>query len=99
MSDAAEVFISPSEALFYSCTKVQLFRIAEHFKIVIEDKRVKEGIIRETLRTKIREQSILVEMAAVAGQVKPPVSTFTFEQQERLLSLELEQGRLKRNRA
>lgn len=96
MSTLVEDFISsPSEALLDSCAKDQLLKIADHYGIEIGDKRVKDSTIRETLKTKLIEQSILFEMPATAGQVKPRVGSLTFEQQERLLLLQLEQERLK----
>lgn len=98
MSNLVEDFIiSPSRALLESFTKDQLFNIADHYKIELEDKRLKESTIRETIRTKLIEQAILIEMSdtATASQIKPPVDMLTFEQQERLLLLQLEQERVK----
>lgn len=96
MSSVVEDFISfPSETLLDSCTKDQLLKIADHYKIEIADKRVKDSTVRETIRTKLMEQSILCEMQASASKTKPDVSSLTFEQQERLLLLQLEQERLK----
>lgn len=95
MSAVVEDFISsPSEALLDLCAKDQLFKIADHYGIEIGDKRVKDSTIRETLKTKLMEQSILFEIPAT-GQVKSHVGSLTFEQQERLLLLQLEQERLK----
>lgn len=73
-----------------------MFKIADHYEIELEDKRLKESTIRETLKTKLIEQAILVEMSdtATASQIKPPVG-LTFEQQEKLLLLQLEQERVK----
>lgn len=96
MSNLVEDFISsPSGALLDSCTKDQLFKIADHYGIEIGDRRVKDSTIREIPKTKLIEQSILFEMPATAGQVKPHVGSLTFEQQECLLLLQLEQERLK----
>ncbi len=78
-----------------SCTKDQLFRIADHYGIEIGDRRVKDSTVRETLKTKLIEESILVEMPATAGQLKPQVSSLTFQQQERLMLLQIEQERVK----
>ncbi len=44
---------------------------------------------------KLIEESILFEMPATAGQLKPQVSSLTFQQQERLLLLQIEQERVK----
>uniref|UniRef100_A0A8C1I8K6 Gypsy retrotransposon integrase-like protein 1 n=1 Tax=Cyprinus carpio TaxID=7962 RepID=A0A8C1I8K6_CYPCA len=98
MSNLVEDFIvSPSEALLELFTKDQLFKIADHYEIELEDKRLKESTIRETIKTKLIEQAILIEMSdtATASQSKPPVNLLTFEQQERLLLLQLEQERVK----
>ncbi len=92
MSNLVEDFISfPSEALLDSCTKDQLFKIADHYGIEIGDRRVKDSTVRETLKTKLIEQSILFEKPATAGQVRPQVSSLTFQQQELLLLLQIEQ--------
>ncbi len=96
MSKLVEDFISsPSEAVLDSCTKDQLSKIADHYGIEIGDRRVKDSTVRETLKTKLIEESILVEMPATAGQLKPQVSSFTFQQQERLMLLQIEQERVK----
>ena len=98
MSNLVEDFIiSPSEALLELFTKDQLFKIADHYEIELEDKRLKESTIRETIKTKLIEQAILIEMSdtGTASQIKPPVGLLTFEQQERLLLLQLEQERVK----
>lgn len=96
MSNLVEDFISsPSEAVLDSCTKDQLFKIADHYGIEIGDRRVKDSTVRETLKTKLIEESILVEMPATAGQLKPQVSSLTFQQQERLMLLQIEQERVK----
>ncbi len=96
MSNLVEDFISsPSEAVLDSCTKDQLFKIADHYGIEIGDRRVKDSTVRETLKTKLIEESILFEMPATAGQFKPQVSSLTFQQQERLLLLHIEQERVK----
>lgn len=95
MSNQVEDFISsPSGALLDSCTKDQLLKIADHYGIEIGDKRVKDSTVRETLKAKLIEESILFEIPATAGQVKPQVSSLTFQQQERLLLLQIEQERV-----
>ncbi len=51
MSNLVEDFISsPSEAVLDSCTKDQLFFIADHYGIEIGDRRVKDSTVRETLK-------------------------------------------------
>ncbi len=52
-------------------------------------------IVRETLKNKLIEESILFEMPATASQLKPQISSLTFQQQERLLLLQIEQERVK----
>ncbi len=95
MSNLVEDFISsPSEAVLDSCTKDQ-FKIADHYGIEIGDRRVKDSTVIETLKTKLIEESILVEMPATAGQLKPQISSLTFQQQERLMLLQIEQERVK----
>ncbi len=42
------------------------------------------------------EKSALFEMPATAGQLKPQISSLTFQQQERLLLLQIEQERVDR---
>jgi len=96
MSNLVEDFISsPSEAVLDSCTKDQLFFIADHHGIEIGDRRVKDSTVRETLKIKLIEESILFEMPATASQLKPQISSLTFQQEERLLLLQIEQERVK----
>lgn len=96
MSNPVEDFISsPSEALLDSCRKDQLFKTADHYGIETEDKWLKDTV-RETFKTKLRGYDILIEKqdVAVSEPLKLSVaigSSLTFEQQERLLLLQLEQ--------
>lgn len=92
-----EFISSPSGSLLDSCTKDQLFEIADHYKIELGDKRLKDSTIREVVKSKLIKKAVLAELSdtATTSQVKPHVSSLTFEQQERLLLLQLEQERLK----
>ncbi|XP_039504978.1 uncharacterized protein LOC120460978 [Pimephales promelas] len=92
-----EFISSPCGSLLDSCTKDQLFEIADHYKIELGDKRLKDSTIREVVKSKLIKKAVLAELSdtATTSQVKPHVSSLTFEQQERLLLLQLEQERLK----
>ncbi len=59
MTSVVDLFIrDPDEALLDQCTKDQLLKIADHFKIEIEAKRLKETV-KNILKANLMEEGIL----------------------------------------
>lgn len=95
---------TPSDSFLDSCTKEQLLKIADHYKIEISDKRLKD-IIKSILRANVYDMNVLPAAAGAAGVVKnaaglsSPVGqssiALSFEQQRELLLLQMEHEKLK----
>uniref|UniRef100_A0A8C5CMY1 Gypsy retrotransposon integrase-like protein 1 n=1 Tax=Gadus morhua TaxID=8049 RepID=A0A8C5CMY1_GADMO len=100
MADVAFFVQAPSEELLDKCTREQLFKIAEHYRIDIPDRRVKDATIQNVLF------AALCELGILSGAARPPqarleslaplaasASDLTFEQQKELLLLQLEHAK------
>lgn len=99
MSSILQSFVlSPSELALELCTKEQLVEIAEHYKIEIVDKKLKETV-KAGLKQGLMEAGILCSQAvgsqgASCLPSQPPLG-LTFEQQKELLQMQLELERLR----
>jgi hypothetical protein len=106
-SNVDEFIRFPSEELLDVCTKEQLLKVAEHYKIEISDKRLKNSI-RLILKANLMERGILdVTTGAASAEDSPSPryvtitapsvspSSLLFEQQKELLLLQIEHDRVK----
>uniref|UniRef100_A0A674APU8 SCAN box domain-containing protein n=1 Tax=Salmo trutta TaxID=8032 RepID=A0A674APU8_SALTR len=106
-SNVDEFIRFPSEELLDLCTKEQLLKVAEHYKIEISDKRLKNSI-RLILKANLMESGILdVTTGAAFAEDSPSPryvtitapsvspSNLLFEQQKELLLLQQEHDREK----
>uniref|UniRef100_A0A674E7Q6 Gypsy retrotransposon integrase-like protein 1 n=1 Tax=Salmo trutta TaxID=8032 RepID=A0A674E7Q6_SALTR len=106
-SNVDEFIRFPSEELLDLCTKEQLLKVAEHYKIEISDKRLKNSI-RLILKANLMESGILdVTTGAASAEDSPSPryvtitapsvspSNLLFEQQKELLLLQQEHDREK----
>ena len=58
MAECDAFIAAPSEEALGRCTKEQLLMIAEHFPVVISDKRLKENV-KIVLKSELREKGVL----------------------------------------
>lgn len=95
MSSILNSFVqSPSELALELCNKEQLLEIAEHYKIAIVDKKLKDTV-KEVLKKKLLDLGVLSDQpVAGAGFLSSP-TMLTFEQQRELLQMQLELERLR----
>ncbi|XP_039534082.1 uncharacterized protein LOC120489683 isoform X3 [Pimephales promelas] len=96
MADIDEFVSSPSHELLNGCTKEQLLSIAEHYEIVIKDKRLKENV-KTALKIELIKQGILdIEMEEKDVPIAPDLkSNLSFEQQKELLLLQMDHENIK----
>lgn len=93
-------FETPSESFLEGCTKEQLLKIAEHYRIEIGNKRPKDTV-KSILRANLYDMDILpgktggVGDAAGAFLPKSQVGNLPFEQQKELLLLQMQHEKLK----
>lgn len=81
----------PSEELLNSCTKEQL---VEYYEVNIGDKWLKEEV-KGLLKTTLVEKGVLpATVQAVDDSVVSHPVVLTFEQQNKLLLLQMERGKL-----
>ena len=100
MAQMEAFFETPSEGFLDGCTKEQLLKIADHYKIEISDKRLKDTV-KAILKANLYEMDVLP--GKVEGVIEPTGSSsvitqstaLTFEQQKELLLLQMEHERLK----
>ena len=94
MSQLEDFFKTPSELFLEDCTKDQLLKIADHYEIVISDKRLKDTV-RAILRANLQERKVLPgKPGSVVGDA-PGSTSFTFEQQKELLLLQMAHDKIK----
>lgn len=99
MASVEDFVKAPSEKLLDRCSREQLVKIAEHFKMDVGDKRAKENM-KQILKTNLLDAGVLqpkvqaVEVQLDSGEAAPTSSVLTFAQRERLLMLQLELKRL-----
>ena len=84
MASVEEFVDSPCDHLLDQCSKEQLLKIAEHYKVEIGDKRVKLDTIKANLRKKLVATGVL-EMEEKVGS-----ASLDFEQQKELLMMQLQ---------
>lgn len=101
MTTLEEFLRAPSEELLERCSREQLVRIAEHFRMDVSDRRLKENV-KNILKENLLEAGVLqpkldaggsgVETADVSvSEVGEYWSTgLTFEQRKELLLLQVE---------
>ena len=99
MADVEDFVGDPSEQTLDNFTKDQLLRVAEHYKIAVPDKRLKETI-KSILKANLVDMGILEEsliektlvpeedLSGGANGFKMPTAQLTFEQQVELLKLQ-----------
>ncbi|XP_050923269.1 uncharacterized protein LOC127139346, partial [Lates calcarifer] len=103
--DLVEEFLKvPTEELLERCSREQLVRIAEHFKMDVGDKRLKENM-RNILKENLLEVGVLSQQipavapgldsfgVAASGEARGS-TVLTFEQQRELLLLQMEMKKL-----
>ena len=106
-SNVDEFIRFPSEELLELCTKEQLLKVAEHYKVEISDK-CKKNSIRLLMKANLMESGILEDTTGAASAEDSPSpryvtitapsvspSSLLFEQQKELLLLQLEHDRVK----
>lgn len=89
-----DLFIrDPNEALLDQCTQDQLLKIADHIKIEIETKRLKEAM-KSILKGNLMEEGILAsENPKLFSMPMASMSNFTFEQQKELMMMQMQHER------
>lgn len=87
---------SPSELALELCNKEQLIEIAEHYRIRIVDKKLKETV-KEEVKKGLMDLKVLCDqpVASASASFEPSPTTLTFEQQRELLQMQLELERLR----
>ena len=60
MAEVADFVKAPSEALLDKCTREQLVKIADHYRIEVGDKRLKDTV-RSILKANLAEMGVLAE--------------------------------------
>ena len=94
MSQLEDFFKTPSELFLEDCTKDQLLKIADHYEIVISDKRLKDTV-KSILKANLQERKVLPgKPGSVVGDA-PGSTSFTFEQQKELLLLQMAHDKMK----
>ena len=94
MDEVVKTFLEgPSEQLLDKCSRDQLLKLVDHYKIDLGDRRVKETV-RANLKLhlfKIRILSTVKQMAAVSDESFSPIAGpgLSFEQQKELLALRM----------
>ena len=84
-----ESFIQdPSESLLEQCTREQLLKIAERYKIDISDKKLKESVTTY-LKDDLFEAGVLCRQPVGSPVTNMMPTTLTFGQQKELLQLQL----------
>ncbi len=98
MADIDWFISSPSHEFLEGCSKEQLLKIAEYYKIVIKDKRFGRESIKLILKTELIGKSFLKSKMdeSVAG-VSNLQTTLSFDQQKELLLLQMEHDKLKQH--
>lgn len=93
MAECEAFIAAPSEEALEKCTKEQLLKIAEHYSVVVGDKRLKENV-KTTLKVKLVELGIMTtdpsELHSVTSALPVQAQGLTFEQQKELLLLQME---------
>ncbi|KAK0131567.1 hypothetical protein N1851_033742 [Merluccius polli] len=99
MTTLEEFLRAPSEELLERCSREQLVRIAEHFKMDVGDKRLKENV-KNILKENLLEAGVLqpklyadgsgVDTADVSVSEVGVSTGLTFEQRKELLLLQVE---------
>ncbi|KAM3582751.1 uncharacterized protein V6R79_025465, partial [Siganus canaliculatus] len=105
MASLAAFFEAPSVAFLKTCKKDELSRIADHFCITVPE-RVHKDELRDVIVSSLfdqgvlqqREKEVSEEQLSQKGSLKvaSQVAELTFEQQKELLSMQLEQEKLRR---
>ena len=94
MTTIEDFAAAPSEPALDSLTKDQLLKVAEHYKIDIPDKRLKETV-KSILKANLVDMGVLEETLIAEEEVaKESASQLTFEQRVELLKLQAEEKRL-----
>lgn len=91
MSLVEEFVDAPSVELLEQCTKDQLIKLAEYFKIELTEKRLKENI-KFVLKRKMVEVGILAADDLVKPSVSYPLETptgLTFEEQKQFSTVDV----------
>lgn len=95
MSSILSGFVqTPSEVALELCTKEQLIEIADHYKIEIDDGKLKESV-KARLKQGLREIGVLWDNSVSEGASFQSSLSLTFEQQRELLQMQLEIARLR----
>lgn len=97
MASVVDEFIeSPSEEILNQCTKDQLLKIADHYKIEISATRLKDSV-KSILKANLCEEGVLVcaEDKELPSTSVPMVTNLSFEQQKELLMLQFSHEKAK----
>lgn len=87
MATVVEEFVSsPDQKLLDQCTKDQLLKLAQHYKMTVDARRTRETI-QSILQANLQDEGVLVADVGKSG-VTTSGSGLTFEQQKELLMLE-----------
>lgn len=95
MDDIDSFISSPSDEFLEGCSKEQLLKIAEYYKLVIRDKRFGKESIKLLVKTQLVGKGFLkcdMDESAGASNMQTNLS---FEQQKELLLLQMEHEKLK----
>ncbi|KAM3611452.1 uncharacterized protein V6R79_018685 [Siganus canaliculatus] len=105
MASLAAFFEAPSVAFLKTCKKDELSRIADHFCITVPE-RVHKDELRDVIVSSLFDQGVLQQREKEVSEehlsrkaslkVASQVAELTFEQQKELLSMQLEQEKLRR---
>ncbi|KAM3610731.1 uncharacterized protein V6R79_008142 [Siganus canaliculatus] len=105
MASLAAFFEAPSVAFLKTCKKDELSRIADHFGITVPE-RVHKDELRDVIVSSLLDQGVLQQREKEVSEdhlsrkaslkIASQVAELTFEQQKELLSMQLEQEKLRR---
>ena len=93
MAAVSDFFDRPSEDFLDQCLREHLVKIAEHYEIVVGDKRLKENV-KAILKANLFEMNILKPKPATVSVdgalgVQAPLA-LNFEQQKEMLQLRMQ---------
>lgn len=88
MASVADFVKAPSEYILESCSKEQLVKISEHYKVDVAHLRLKDQI-KSALKISLFESGLFLSKAEFIA----PSPGLTFEQQKELLLLKYDRER------
>lgn len=104
MASLSEFYDAPFEGFLGGCTKEQLFQIAGHYAIEVDEKK-RKGEVRDIVLSALREMGVFgagetsSDIATLGVPVSARVSIsgpeLTFEQRKELMMLQIEQDKLR----